>query len=205
LVCAPPFWFLANRCHGNQTHIKHTESEFVILSEVGAHATRSRRIPTLPIVTMPHQGVLSIPHVPPFLAVCDGFYYNFPTSCLVENQHTEIKHTESEFVILSEVGAHATRSRRIPTLPIVTMPHQGVLSIPHVLPSLAVRDGFHYNFPTFCLVENQHTEIKHTESEFGHPERSRRACDAQSKDPDTANCDHAASSVLSIPHVPPSL
>jgi hypothetical protein len=108
-------------------------------------------------------------------------------------------------VILSEVGAHATRSRRIPILPIVTMPHQGVLSIPRVPPSLAVRDGFYYNFPTFCLVENQHTEIKHTESEFGHPERSRRACDAQSKDPDPANCDHAASSVLSIPHVPPSL
>jgi hypothetical protein len=86
----------------------------VILSEVGAHATRSRRIPILPIVTMPHQGVLSIPRVPPSLAVRDGFYYNFPTFCLVENQHTEIKHTESEFVILSEVGAHATAQSKDP-------------------------------------------------------------------------------------------
>jgi putative endonuclease len=49
------------------------------------------------------------------------------------------------------------RSRRIPTLPIVATPHQGVLTIPHVLPFLTVRDGFYYKFWVYILVSRTGT------------------------------------------------
>ncbi|MGC2697079.1 MAG: GIY-YIG nuclease family protein, partial [Candidatus Angelobacter sp.] len=62
-----------------------------------------------------------------------------------------------KLVILSGVGAHATRSRRIPTPPVVTMPHQGVLFETPVLTCFAVRDGFHYKFWMYILVSQTGT------------------------------------------------
>ena len=40
---------------------------------------------------------------------------------------------------------------------IATMPRQGALSIPPVLPSFAVRDGFHYKFWVYILVSRTGT------------------------------------------------
>ena len=49
------------------------------------------------------------------------------------------------------------RSRRTPTLLIVTMPSQGVLPTPPVLTFFAVRDGFNYTFWVYILVSRTGT------------------------------------------------
>jgi hypothetical protein len=66
-------------------------------------------------------------------------------------------YTISKLVILSGVGANAPHSRRIPTLPIVTMPHQGVLFETPVLTCFAARDSFHYKFWIYILVSRTGT------------------------------------------------
>ena len=60
--------------------------------------------------------------------------------------------TISKLVILSGVGAYAPHSRRIPTPPVVTTPHQGVLFETPVLTCSPVRDGFYYKFWVYILV-----------------------------------------------------
>jgi hypothetical protein len=66
-------------------------------------------------------------------------------------------YTISKLVILSGAGAYAPRSRRIPTRPVVTMPHQGVLFETLVLTFFAVRDGFYYKFWVYILVSRTGT------------------------------------------------
>jgi predicted GIY-YIG superfamily endonuclease len=68
-----------------------------------------------------------------------------------------VSHTISKLVILSGAGAHAPHSRRIPTQPFVTTPHQGVLFETPVLTFSAVRDGFYYKFWVYILVSRTGT------------------------------------------------
>jgi putative endonuclease len=66
-------------------------------------------------------------------------------------------HTIPKLVILSGAGAHAPHSRRIPTRPIVTMQHQGVLFETPVLTCSAVRNGSDYKFWVYILVSRTGT------------------------------------------------
>ena len=64
-----------------------------------------------------------------------------------------------QLVILSELRASEAKEEesKDQTIFIASIPHQGVLPTPHVLPSFPVRDGFHYKFWVYILTSRTGT------------------------------------------------